>query len=192
MMTDKDESLQIALQITGLRSLPDKHDERSKVWLKAIALTERANGTQSYVLVENDGNGKPIVKRDLGKAVRIIDISAIYPYETMDKAQKPVLPFDSDTVIFLTKNGYDKEEIETLLNNEGKSREKVIADRALVQTYIDAVAVKLANEKSKEEEKQKDKIKTYKSRISNGTAERKTSDNRRKNRKRKEQSDSEL
>lgn len=185
-MTDKDESLQLALQKVGLRSLPKEYDGRGEVWIKAIALTERANGTQSYVLVENDGNGEPIVKRDLGKAVRIIGISAIYPYETMGKIQKPNLPFDSDTVIFLTKHGYNKEEIETLLNNEGKSREKVISDRAIVQKYIEEVSVRLATQKSNEIERQKEKNKSYKSRITNGTDERKSTDNRRKVRSRKE------
>ena len=150
-MTPQEETLQLALQETGLRALPSKITSGyNKTWLRAIALVTKIGGRKEYCLCDNDGNGRPIIKRDFGACAAIVSIDDLFPYEETEKADIPVLKTDKQIITYLCKSKYDKAEIEALLSTEGKTKEQIAADRATIDGYIKDLAVGYQKRKSDE------------------------------------------
>lgn len=166
MITQKEESLQTALQKCGLRELPKAIKlEDTRMCMSAIMLTKRVNGTEAYVYAENDGNGNLSIVADYGPCVAIYSIESIHPVKMLDKKIMPDLRSDKQIIEYLCKSAYDRSEIEPLLSKEGKTAEQIKADRETVRQYIGKVAVGFAKRQQAEAERV-DEIKNYKSRIS--------------------------
>lgn len=152
MITIKDRTLQECLGKTGLRELP-KPLQEGKVWIDGIALVTRINGIESYVLVQNDGEGNPNVIRDFGPCVMINKIETIYPLNVVDKRFLPDLRSNKAMIDFMVRFGYDKEKAVSLLDKDGKTDDEIAADRATVKNSIFKIAIKLAKENLAEEER---------------------------------------
>lgn len=170
MISIKEDSLQQALQATGLRGLPKASSPTSKeIWLKGIALVSKFKGIKNYCLVDNN-NGRPHLTRDFGPALHIISIDEIYPYEVLDKKNIPDLRSPEEIVKYLVSNGYQAEEIRNLLSKDGKSSDEVKKDKDIVKNYITIAAIKNAKIMAKERERC-EKLRNFKDRIKNGEEE---------------------
>jgi hypothetical protein len=127
-------SQQEALEAAGLVCLPDALDRASSiVWLKAIGLVRKVNGTRNYVLLENDGE-KPRIKRDFGAVAAIIDIVEIYPYETLEKRFIPSISSAADAITYLKAKA--SVDVSLLLDDKGKTFEQIKTDRSRVRKMI--------------------------------------------------------
>lgn len=167
-ITVKQETLQRALQLTGLSELPKPLTQSNNAtWIRAIVLVTKLGGIQSYCLADNNGFGLPAIKHDLGPSKCIVSIDAIYPYEKLDKRFTPDLRSDKQIVEFLSRNGHNAASIEALLSKEGKSQDDITADRAIVKSYIYNAGIQLAK-KTLDEEQRCAEIKQYTKRIKNG------------------------
>lgn len=168
MISQKEESLQLALQKTGLRKLPKAmKQDGTQTFLSAIVLTRRSNGTEAYAYAENDGDGKPHIKKDFGPCVTIASIEEVYPVQILDKKVIPDLRSDKQIMEYLSKGGYERSEIETLLSRADKTSEQINSDRNKVKQYVTRVAIECERRRAQEEERVA-KIRSYKSRINNG------------------------
>lgn len=165
-MNIKEESLYQCLQKTGLRELPEAFspaDNDKYTYLSAIVLTARTNGMEAYCVAENDGTGLS-VKHDYGPCAAIREIKAIYPVRKLDRSVVPDLRNDNEIKKYLCKNLYSTQEIETLLSRDGKSDERIKADREKVFQYVIKASVDFSNRK-KQEAVRVAEVKSYKSRI---------------------------
>ena len=168
MIGIKEETLQMALQKTGLRELPKAlKPSDMQTFLSAIVLTKRINGIESYAYAENDGDGGINIKEDFGPCVRIQSIESIHPVKTIDRKILPDLRSDKQIVEYLCKSRYDKNEIEGLLSKDGKTIEQIKEDRAIIKGYISKQAIDFAKRKDAEESRVNE-MKSYKSRVDNG------------------------
>lgn len=148
----KEETLQLALESVGLRSLPKKHTASDRdLWVRGIALVSKCGGIHNYVLVENEGEAK--ITRDFGACRAILKIEEIYPYDFLERIDTPDLRSDNAIITFLSRNGYNAAEIEALLLRTDKDSETIKADKAKVKTYVTKVALKLAKRKREEEDR---------------------------------------
>lgn len=151
-MSPQEQTMMECLSATGLRELPPKLDANEKrTWLRAIALCTKVGGIKNYVLCENDGHGKAVVKRDFGRAACIVFIDSIHPYEFADNTIVPTFKDDNEIIHYLCKSKYDRAEIEALLKN---------GDREEINRKINAVAMSAQKSKKSEEARVK-KIKEY-------------------------------
>ena len=90
----KKESLLAALQYCSLRTLPDVEDGEN-VWVQALALVAKRDGTTSYALVQKDGDEcTNRVIKDFGSISMIVDILEFYP--TMYLFPEYVPEFDNN------------------------------------------------------------------------------------------------
>lgn len=167
-MTPKEETLQLALQKTGLRALPKALTPNdSRVWITAIVLC-RKGSFETYALANNDGSGKPSITHDLGPCITISQILSVHPVEVLDKRFTPDLRSNDAIIKFLSKNGYDESLIASLLSKDDKTLEQAKEDKGIVKSYINNVAIILAKKTLAEEERCKG-IKEYANRIQHGT-----------------------
>lgn len=165
-MTPQEITMQECLSATGIRELPPKiGEDYDKTWLRAICEVVKVGGRREYCLCENDGHGKPIVKRDFGVCAAIVYIANIHPYDVADNTIVPTFKNNDEILHYLTKSKYDRAEIETLLKN---------GDMPEIQRRINAVAMsaqksKIAERKrvnqikefaQKAKEEKKEKLKT--------------------------------
>lgn len=167
MLTEKDITLQHALQDFGLRELPDEWMPSSGIkMIDGIALVKKAGGVKSFVKVVNNGESI-VIKQDYGQVLPIMAIEHIYAVNVLEKRFTPELRSDREILSFLVKNGYLEKDIKKLLSNKEKTIEQIQADRAILDGYIDKTAVSIAEETLQEEERCKE-ISNYSKRFNNG------------------------
>lgn len=77
-----------ALSYCDLRHLPQE-DTKEFVWLKALALVSKSDGTKSYVLLVKDLRGEAKVVKDFGNISVIKTIETIYPFALLDERYMP-------------------------------------------------------------------------------------------------------
>lgn len=154
MLTTKAITLQKELQATGLRDLPEEWTpESGDIWINAIILCTKSNGLQEYVFAINDGNNRPIIKRDSGTPAAIKTYNKYYPVDKLEKRFVPALRSLAAQKEFLIKYGYSAKEMEILFSKDGKTAEQVDADRKTIKGYINRVALKLAQQTLAEEKR---------------------------------------
>lgn len=82
----KNETLIDALSYCALRELPEKDNEED-FWLRAVALVQKTDGTQSYVYVEKSVKDlSNRIMKDWGTSATICNIIEYYPFSFL-KAQ---------------------------------------------------------------------------------------------------------
>lgn len=155
MISVKEETLQLALQKTGLRELPKALlSDSQTVWVTAIVRVRKLTGIENYCLASNDGDGNVKITKDFGPAMVIKEILSIHPIETLDKRFKPDLRSDKAIIAFLVKNGYDEALITSMLDKKSHDTpESAKADRITVQTYVNKVAIGLSQRMLAEEKR---------------------------------------
>ena len=88
-MTNKEKSLQRALEYCFITSLPEKADGEN-LWIRAIAEVEKRDGTHSYVYVEK--SYKTLENRivaDFGSVSQIVEVIEYYPFSYLDGSYIP-------------------------------------------------------------------------------------------------------
>lgn len=106
MVKIKEQSLIDVLAYCDLRDLP-KEDSKEFVWLKAIALVAKSDGSTNYAYLSKDLNGKPRVKKDFGNIAAIKEIKAVYPFMLLDEKFMPDFKTNSkdERIEWLEKSG---------------------------------------------------------------------------------------
>lgn len=79
----KEESLVNALAYCDLRDLPKEWDGEN-VYLKALALVAKSDGSKSYAFVQKYIDGKDRIIKDFGRIASIKSIEKVYPYLYLD------------------------------------------------------------------------------------------------------------
>lgn len=154
MISIKQETLQRALEKTGLRELPKTAIDNGTIWITAIVMVEKTGGIQSYCLASNDGEGGIAITNDFGPSLAIVRILAVYPVEKLDKRFRPDLRSDKQIIAFLVKNGYDEATIAKMLDKTShNSTETLNADRQKVRAMVNKVAIKLSRQTLAEDER---------------------------------------
>lgn len=84
----KEKTLLDALTACSLRELPEV-DTKEYQWLKAIALVQKRDGSQSYVLMEKDKDMNNRIVKDFGNISSILKVLNIYPYSFLNAMSMP-------------------------------------------------------------------------------------------------------
>ena len=110
----KDETLVEALSFCGVRELPEEHKGKT-VWIKAIGLVSKVDGSQSYVYLERGELGASSVKKDFGTLSPIAKIDKIYPYLYLSEDEVPKFSKEDkgEKNSWLIARGYKEEELST-------------------------------------------------------------------------------
>ena len=87
----KERTLVEALSFCGVRELPEELKGK-EVWIKAIGLVSKVDGSQSYVYLERGELGASNIKKDFGTLSPIVKIDKIYPYLYLSGSSYPSVP----------------------------------------------------------------------------------------------------
>lgn len=82
------ESLIEALQYCSVRELP-KEDTGEHVYIKAIGLAAKRDGTRGYVSIVKDIDGNDEIEKDFGTTATIVKIEKVYPVVYLDGSYMP-------------------------------------------------------------------------------------------------------
>lgn len=106
----KEKSLIDALSFCDLRSLPEE-DKKDFIWVRAIGLVEKNNGTQNYVVITKKNHNDYSVTKDFGSISSIVKVKKIYPYEFLDSTYIPDFKGakKEERINWLLKNGVNKD-----------------------------------------------------------------------------------
>lgn len=84
----KEKSKLDALTYCRLKKLP-KLDDGESLWLFALALVAKRDGSDSYVLLKKNEKLENIIIKDFGNIATIKEIKNIYPFEFLKKHDLP-------------------------------------------------------------------------------------------------------
>ena len=85
----KKKSLISCLAALDLRDLPKEWDKED-VWILAVGLISKIDGTFSYAALKKDENGDARVVKDFGNICAIRKIEKVYPYKFLDASFMPM------------------------------------------------------------------------------------------------------
>lgn len=77
-MSKEKESLMKVLAYCNLPKLPEE-DTQEYIWLKAIGLVAKADGTHTYVLMYKNRYNRPNIVKDFGSISTIVKTEKVYP-----------------------------------------------------------------------------------------------------------------
>jgi hypothetical protein len=84
----KHQSLVEALSFCALRDVPEEWDKEN-VYLKALALVRKSDGSESYVLLQKDSEGNDKVVKDFGTSSIIRLTLSVHPFVFLDQRWIP-------------------------------------------------------------------------------------------------------
>lgn len=84
----KEKSLIDCLAHLDLKDLPKEWDKET-VYILAVALVTKADGTQSYVSLKKDAKGSDKIVKDFGTLGVVKKIDKLYPYRYLDERFLP-------------------------------------------------------------------------------------------------------
>lgn len=85
----KGKSLISCLAALDLRDLPKEWDKED-VWILAVGLVSKIDGTFSYAALRKDEDGNARVVKDFGNICAIRKIEKVYPYKFLDASFMPM------------------------------------------------------------------------------------------------------
>ena len=88
MESIKEKSLISCLAALDLRDLPKEWDKEN-IWILAVGLISKIDGTFSYAALKKDENGDARVVKDFGNFCAIRKIVKLYPYKYLDASFMP-------------------------------------------------------------------------------------------------------
>lgn len=88
MSNVKEESLLNCLSYIGLRDLPKEWDKEN-VYILAVGLVSKADGTFNYVALKKDKNGKDKIVKDFGNIAALCKIEKVFPYRYLNSEYIP-------------------------------------------------------------------------------------------------------
>ena len=110
----KERTLVEVLSFCGVRELPEELKGK-EVWIKAIGLVSKVDGSQSYVYLERGELGASNIKKDFGTLSPIVKIDKIYPYLYLSEDEVPKFSKEDkgEKTSWLVARGYNEEERST-------------------------------------------------------------------------------
>ena len=110
----KERTLVEAISFCGVRELPEEFKGK-EVWIKAIGLVSKVDGSQSYVYLERGELGASNIKKDFGTLSPIVKIDKIYPYLYLSEDEVPKFSKENkgEKTSWLVARGYNEEELST-------------------------------------------------------------------------------
>ena len=110
----KERTLVEALSFCGVRELPEEFKGK-EVWIKAIGLVSKVDGSQSYVYLERGELGASNIKKDFGTLSPIVKIDKIYPYLYLSEDEVPKFSKENkgEKTSWRVARGYNEEELST-------------------------------------------------------------------------------
>ena len=136
------ETLVAVLQYTKCKELPEPLKE-GDIYVRAIAKVKKANNDDTMCVIVNNGEGKPIIKKDFGSISMIKEIVEIYPLSVLENESIPDFRKKKDIVSFLIRFGEDESHVEKLAAS--KADEDKAALKALV--YKHCITLQMEREK---------------------------------------------
>lgn len=88
MINVKEESLVNCLSYIGLRDLPKEWDKEN-VYILAVGLVSKSDGTFNYVALRKDKNGKDKIVKDFGNIAALCKIEKVFPYRYLSSEYIP-------------------------------------------------------------------------------------------------------
>ena len=85
----KGKSLISCLAALDLRDLPKEWDKED-VWILAVGLVSKIDGTFSYAALRKDEDGNARVVKDFGNICAIRRVEKVYPYKFLDASFMPM------------------------------------------------------------------------------------------------------
>lgn len=85
---EADKNLIDALSYCAIRELPPK-DKGEDVYIKALALTQKRDGSKGYAVLQKDENGDDRIIKDFGSLSQIMSIEEVYPFLYLDSIYVP-------------------------------------------------------------------------------------------------------
>lgn len=133
MANVKETSLLDALAYCDLRSLPKEWDKQN-VYILAIGLVSKSDGTFNYVSMKKDVDGKDTIVKDFGNISAINRIEKVFPYKFLDESYMPVFKTKGkdERIEWLTKYGTKGD----YSNMSLKELEKEILNNAMRQALV--------------------------------------------------------
>lgn len=106
----KEKSLIDVLSYCDLRDLPEE-DKKEYVWVRAVALVEKRDGTQNYAVAKANAIGDYSITKDFGSISTIVTVKQYFPYEFLDATLLPDFKGakKEDRINWLVKNGVSKD-----------------------------------------------------------------------------------
>lgn len=106
----KEKSLIDVLSFCDLRKLPEE-DQKEYVWVRAIALVEKRDGTLNYAVAKANAIGDYSITKDFGSISSIVAVKQYFPYEFLDATFLPDFKGakKEDRINWLVKNGVNKD-----------------------------------------------------------------------------------
>lgn len=98
------------LKWTGVSKLPEK-DDKENIWINAIGLVQKADGSESYVALGKNAKLEIEYVKDFGNISVIRKIKEIYPYEYLLAKNMPQFKTKKkeERIDYLNKYGYGKD-----------------------------------------------------------------------------------
>lgn len=88
MDINKEKSLIDCLKWCNVASLPEP-DDKENIWIKAIALVKKRDGSENYVAMQKDDKLNDKIVKDFGSVSLIHEVVEIYPYYFLSAAYMP-------------------------------------------------------------------------------------------------------
>lgn len=110
MANIKNKSLMECLKWTGISKLPDK-DDKENIWIYAIGLVQKADGSESYVALGKNSKLEIEYRKDFGNISVIRTLKEIYPYEYLLAKNMPVFKTKKreERIAYLNRYDYGKD-----------------------------------------------------------------------------------
>ena len=135
MVVSKKDSLISALSYFLLRELPEK-DNGENVWIKALALVKKKDGTESYVYVVKDAETlENVIAKDFGTSSAIFEIVEYYPFSFLKSSYVPTFKNQKkeDRIKYLTRYNKNKNYSEMTLKELDKEIVRVGVEKQLIE-----------------------------------------------------------
>lgn len=133
----KEKTLVDALSYCDLRELPKEWDKET-VYIRAIALVSKTDGSYNYAVVKKGDGGKDNVEKDFGNISAIRTIEKVYPFRFLATNFVPTFKTKSkdERLNWLEKFGDGKDYSSMTLKELDKEILSSAMQRALKLEYV--------------------------------------------------------
>ena len=133
----KEKTLVDALAYCDLRELPKEWDKET-VYIRALALVSKTDGSYNYVVVRKGDGGKDNIEKDFGNISAIRAIENVYPFRFLATNFMPTFKTKGkeERLSWLSKFGEQKDYSTMTLKELDKEVLSVAMQRALKMEYV--------------------------------------------------------
>lgn len=150
-----EKTLLLALNHSHLSELPDSLKPTTRLWLKAIVLVAKRDGSRNYAIAENNGDDTPNIVKDFGNVSQIAKVEGIYPFLEVENARIPDMRNKSEIVDLLVAYGFNAKEITYKMANKHidgtmKSADEIARDKYFIKFEVNKITIEQEKARLKE------------------------------------------